>query len=158
MSQFGNRSSTSSSNLSYKRGIFDGSRQQSLAERKYLKVQGKEFSFTQATYKISLFLDLDPNPHLLHCLIKNTGWCFTTYVLCIPILYCIHRHASQAKQMMILIEWELIVEIDGQKQQSNLLKQDNRSFLVMSKYIYIPGLIENMDWVYLVIFLQVGGL
>lgn len=42
-------------------------------ERKYLKVQGKEFSFTQTTHKFYLFLDLDPNPHLLHVLIKNTG-------------------------------------------------------------------------------------
>lgn len=69
-------------------------------EIKYHKLQGKYFSFIQTTYKFYLFLDLDPNPNLLHCLIKNTGMFQFLCLTYIDVFYFTHRDTSETKQIM----------------------------------------------------------
>lgn len=128
--------------------FFDGSRQWSFESWKKITESARKIVFFHPSYLQNLFV-LGLRPKSTSSALPHQKYRLMFHFLCLVYTnhYCTHRYASQAKKIMILIEWELIVEISGQKQQSNILKQYNRSFLVMSKYIYIPGLTEKMDWV-----------
>lgn len=125
--QSSNRGSVSSSSLSYKGGIFDCYRQWSFESWKKITESARKRVFFHPNYLHILFV-LGPRPISKPSALPHQKYRLMFQFLCLMytnVLYCAHRHTSEAKQLMAFTECELIIEmIYAQGQHSNILNQE----------------------------------
>lgn len=145
MRRYGNRSS--SSHLSYKRGIFDCSRQRSFESWKKITESARERVFFHPSYLQNLFV-LGLRPKSTPSALPHQKYRLMFHFLCLvytnPLLHtqtCILGKTNDGPYRLCANCWDRWTETAIKYPATG----DNRSFLVMSKNIY--DLIEKMDWV-----------
>lgn len=129
-SQSGNRGSAFSSSLSYKGGIFGGSRpskiQWSFESWKKITESARKRVFFHPNYLQILFV-LGLRPKSKPSALPYQKYRLMFQFLCLMytnVLYCTHRDTSLAKQMMAFTERKLIVGIDKQGQLLSILNHE----------------------------------